>query len=64
METGDVYNACVQLKKDISDLIFRCNNELIPEARICVSIETQEIETASCKMTNYKVDVFAIIKPE
>jgi hypothetical protein len=64
METGDVYNSCLQLKKDISDLIFLYNNKLIPEAQLNVCVVTQETDTACGKMISYKVDVFAIIKPE
>jgi hypothetical protein len=64
METGDIYNECLQLKKDIQLLISKCQEKLQGEAVLFVTIETTDIKTMAGKVVIYKTDVQAVIKPD
>jgi hypothetical protein len=65
METGDVYNACLQLKKDIEKLINDTRAKLKDgSTTLEVHVTTIHTNTQCGSITKFEVTVAGIISPD
>jgi len=64
METGDVYNACVELKREIEKSIQVAYNKLVAEdVQLNVNVTTIQTTIGGKISVCFETNVEAIIKP-